>query len=476
MPASDVAVTISGLRGRTGEAMAIGERPAIALLDAPASGRMAVGEAITNIAAADVRQLGDVKLSANWMAACGEPGEDADLYDTVRAIGEELCPALGIAIPVGKDSLSMRTTWRADGAARSVVAPLSLVITAFAPVAEVRRTLTPVLDTAAGPSQLLLVDLGAAATASADPAWRRCTAASATCRPTWTMRSASFHSSQRFRELRDAGLILAYHDRSDGGLAVTLLEMAFCGSRSASTSISATSLSRSRRSSAKNSAPSCNCVSGDLGRSRDILERHGLGALARRIGQVTRARQIRIAGAGRLLIDEDRVRLRALWSETSWRMQRLRDDAGLRGRGARRASRRGGPGPQPGDSDSIQATDVAAPFIATGVRPRVAVLREQGVNSQVEMAAAFDRAGFTAVDVHMTDLIDARRDARGLPRARRLRRLQLRRRAGRGRGLGEIDPVQCPRARVCSRPGSSAKTASRSASAMAARCWLRWPN
>ena len=150
VPVSDVAVTLSGLRGHTGEAMAIGERPPVALLDGPASGRIAVGEAITNIAAADVRQLRDVRLSANWMAACGEPGEDARLYDTVRAIGEELCPALGIAIPVGKDSLSMRSTWRQDSAECSVIAPLSLIVSAFAPVADVRRTLTPVLDTVAG--------------------------------------------------------------------------------------------------------------------------------------------------------------------------------------------------------------------------------------------------------------------------------------------------------------------------------------
>ena len=161
VPVSDVAVTTSGLRGSTGEAMSLGERPAVAILDAPASGRIAVGEAITNLAAADVRALGDVKLSANWMASCGDPAEDADLYDTVRALGEELCPALGIAIPVGKDSLSMRSAWLADGAGRAVVSPLSLVVTACAPVGDVRRTLTPALETGEGPTALVLVDLGA---------------------------------------------------------------------------------------------------------------------------------------------------------------------------------------------------------------------------------------------------------------------------------------------------------------------------
>src|SRR5688500_5403424 len=162
VPVSDVAVTTSGLSGAAGEAMALGERPGIALLDAPASGRIAVGEAITNIAAADVRALGDVKLSANWMAACGEPGEDADLYDTVQALGENLCPALGIAIPIGKDSLSMRTGWRDEAGPHLVSAPLSLVVTACAPVAVVRPTLTPALAVYAGATVLVLVDLGAA--------------------------------------------------------------------------------------------------------------------------------------------------------------------------------------------------------------------------------------------------------------------------------------------------------------------------
>ncbi len=404
VPASDVAVTVAGLRGFSGEAMAIGERPAIALLDAPASGRMAVGEAITNITAADVRKIGDVKLSANWMAACGEPGEDADLYDTVRAIGEELCPALGIAIPVGKDSLSMRTTWRADGAPRSVVAPLSLVITAFAPVAEVRRTLTPVLDTSAGPSQLLLVDLGA----GRDRIGGSCLAQVFGCVGDVVpdlddaQRLVSFFAA--IRELRDAGLILAYHDRSDGGLAVTLLEMAFSGRAGLDIDLGDVAEPIAALFSEELGAV-LQLRSGDLGRSRDILERHGLGALSRPLGQVTRARQIRIAGGGRLLIDEDRVRLRALWSETSWRMQRLRDTPACADeeRDARLDEE------DPGLSWRLgfdPSDDVAAPFIATGVRPRVAILREQGVNSQVEMAAAFDRAGFTAVDLHMTDLID----------------------------------------------------------------------
>ncbi len=404
VPVSDVAVTLSGLRGRGGEAMSLGERPMIALLDAPASGRMAVGEAITNIAAADVRQIGDVKLSANWMAACGEPGEDADLYDTVRAIGEVLCPALGIAIPVGKDSLSMRSDWSADGIERSVIAPLSLVISAFAPVADVRRTLTPVLDTAADPSVLMLLDLGGGRDRIGGSCLAQVYGAVGDAVPDLddARRLVSFFAA--VRDLRDAGLLLAYHDRSDGGLAITLLEMAFAGRASVDVDLGDVA------------DPVAALFSEELGavlqlRAREfelaqaVLARHGLAAYSRRIGSVTAGRRIRIAAAGCALVDEDRVRLRADWSETSWRMQRLRDEPTCADdeRDARLDE------DDPGlawrlvfDPDD----DIAAPLIATGARPRVAILREQGVNSQVEMAAAFDRAGFTAVDLHMTDLID----------------------------------------------------------------------
>ncbi len=404
VPASDVAVTVSGLRGCNGEAMAIGERPAIALLDAPASGRMAVGEAITNIAAADVRRIGDVKLSANWMAACGEPGEDADLYDTVRAIGEELCPALGIAIPVGKDSLSMRTTWRADGAEHSVVAPLSLVVTAFAPVADARRTMTPVLDATAGPSLLLLIDLGAGRDRIGGSCLAQVFGATGDAVPDVddARRLVSFVAA--IRELQDAGLIVAYHDRSDGGLAITLLEMAFSGRAGLDVDLGAVAEPVAALFSEELGAV-LQVRAPDLERANGILARHGLGALTRKIGRVTTGRQLRIAGSGRLLIDEDRVRLRAQWSETSWRMQRLRDDPLCADE--ERDARLDEDDPGLAWRLTFEAgEDIAAPYVATGVRPRVAILREQGVNSQVEMAAAFDRAGFTAVDVHMTDLID----------------------------------------------------------------------
>jgi phosphoribosylformylglycinamidine synthase len=405
VPVSDVAVTSSGLAGRTGEAMALGERPAIALLDAPASGRMAVGEAITNIAAADVRALGDVKLSANWMAACGDPAEDADLYDTVRALGEALCPALGIAIPVGKDSLSMRTAWREDGRERQVVAPLSLVVTACAPVAEARRTLTPQLALEPDPTVLVLVDLGAGRDRTGGSCLAQVYGRIGDIPPDLddAARLVAFFSA--VRELADAGLVLAYHDRSDGGAAIALLEMAFAGRASIDVDLGALERPVAALFSEELGGV-LQLREADLGRAQAILARHGLAALSRRIGTVAAGRQVRIAAGPRLLIDADRVELRAAWSETTWRMQRLRDDPACADE--ERDVRLDEADPGLSWSLAFDAdADIAAPFIATGARPRVAVLREQGVNSQVEMAAAFDRAGFTAVDVHMTDLLDA---------------------------------------------------------------------
>jgi phosphoribosylformylglycinamidine synthase len=403
VPVSDVAVTLSGLRGHSGEAMALGERPPVAVLDAAASARMAVAEALTNIAAADVHRLGDVKLSANWMAACGDPAEDADLYDAVAAVAMELCPALGIAIPVGKDSLSMRTTWREDGRERAVVAPLSLVVSAFAPVADVRRTLTPVLDLSQGPSLLVLVDLGGGRDRLGGSGLAQVYRATGGAPPDVddAPRLAAFFAA--VRELADAGLLLAYHDRSDGGLAVTLLEMAFAGRAGLDLDLGPLATPAAALFSEELGAV-LQLREPDAARAGDVLARHGLGRFARGIGRVVPGRRIRIAAAGQVLLDDDRVRLRGLWSETSWRLQRLRDEPACADEEQAARLDEGDPGLawQPAfDPDE----DVAAPLIARGARPRVAILREQGVNSQVEMAAAFDRAGFTAVDVHMTDLI-----------------------------------------------------------------------
>ncbi len=411
VPVADVAVTASGFRGHTGEAMAMGERTPLALLDGPASGRMAIGEALTNIVAADVRRLADVRLSANWMAACGQPGEDAALYDTVHAVGEELCPALGIAIPVGKDSLSMRSAWREADGERAVISPVSLIISAFAPVGDIRRTLTPELRSDAGDTSLVLVDLGA----GQDRLGGSCLAqvyGRLGDRPADVddpALLAGFFAA--VRELADAGQLLAYHDRSDGGLMVTVLEMAFAG--------------RSGLALDLGEVPAVNAAlySEELGavlqvRDADLdavvaaFVRHDLGHCVRRIGRPDPGRRVRVACGRRTCIDAPLAALREAWSETSWLMQRLRDNPAC---ADEEQAARLDPD-DPGLSWSLgfdPAEDVAAPFIASGVRPRVAILREQGVNSQLEMAAAFDRAGFRAVDVHMTDLIEGTVDLAG---------------------------------------------------------------
>ncbi len=228
VPVADAAVSLSDFQGYAGEAMAMGERSPVALLDAPASGRLAVGEAITNIMAADVRALTDIRLSANWMAACGEPGEDADLYATVKAVGVDLCAKLGITIPVGKDSLSMRTEWTDERGKRTVVAPVSLVISAFAPIADARRTTTPQLDPSHS-SRLLLIDLGAGKNRLGGSCWAQVFGRRGGEPPDLDAPELLRAMFEAVRELKDSNLVLAYHDRSDGGLLVTLIEMAFAG-------------------------------------------------------------------------------------------------------------------------------------------------------------------------------------------------------------------------------------------------------
>ena len=407
VPVSDVAVTLADYRGHAGEAMSMGERTPVAVLDAPASGRLAVGEAITNILAADVPSLSRIRLSANWMAACGEPGEDAALYETVQAVGQELCPALGIAIPVGKDSLSMRTTWQDGGVERSVVAPVSLIVSAFAPVDDARLTLTPALSTLDGPTSLWLIDLGAGRNRLGGSAVAQVYGELGAEPPDLDDSQRLVRLAAALAELRQTGLVLAYHDRSDGGLIATLLEMAFAGH-----------CGLDIRLPAQSGAPAAQLFAEELGvvlqttvageeRLHAILSRHGLAELVTRVAAPLPELRIRIhVGADRLL-DESWADLRRAWSETSWQMRRLRDD------------------PQCADQEYAADTavadsgldvalsfdpadDVAAPYISRGARPKLAILREQGINSHTETAAAFDQAGFAPYDLHMTDIVAGR--------------------------------------------------------------------
>ena len=426
VPVADCAVTLLDYDGYAGEAFAIGERAPLALLDGPASGRMAVGEAITNLAAARIASLGSVKLSANWMAAAGYPGEDAALYDTVRAVALELCPALGISIPVGKDSLSMRTAW--DG--KEVVAPLSLIVSAFAPVEDARGTLTPQLRSDAGDSELVLVDLGRGRNRLGGSILAQVHGALGDACPDLDDPALLKNFFAALQEL--APLVLAYHDRSDGGLFATVCEMSFAGHCGVTLNMDSISFD-----------PAADDVDafkrGDdeqlAGRAKDLvlaalfceelgavlqvrapdrprvmqtLRDAGLGECSHLIGQLNPRDEILITRNGRQLYSNKRDHVQRTWSETTWRMQALRDHPAC----AREEFDRIIDPKDPGLSVHLtfQEKDIAP---ATGVRPRIAILREQGVNGHVEMAAAFDRAGFEAVDVHMTDLIAGRASLAG---------------------------------------------------------------
>ncbi len=416
VPVSDVAVTLSDYTSHCGESMAMGERTPLALLDAPASGRMAVAEAITNIVAADIAAISDVRLSANWMAACGEPGEDADLYATVKAVGEEFCPALGITIPVGKDSLSMKTSWQQDGRTRKMVAPLSLIVSAFAPVRDVRRTLTPQLRTDRGDTSLVLIDLGGGRNRLGGSCLAQVYGSLGRNPPDCDDPAILARFFAAIIELRAAGLALAYHDRSDGGLFATVVEMAFAGRCGVEIELAADSNSVAAELYSEELGAVLQVRTADAHAVRQVLERHGLARFASAIGRVTDADRVVVRAAGKTVLDETRTALRRAWSETSFRMVELRDNPECAREQFAAAVDPGDPGLNVRLPFQPQE-DIAAPFIATGARPKVAILREQGVNSHVEMAAAFHRAGFTAYDVHMTDLFERRLeldDFRGL--------------------------------------------------------------
>jgi len=407
VPVADCAVTLSDYSGYAGEAMAVGERTPLALIDGPAAGRMAVGEAITNIAAACIERLADVRLSANWMAAAGHPGEDASLYETVRSLGMDLCPALGIAIPVGKDSMSMKTVWKQDGETRVMAAPLSLIVSAFAPVNDARCTLTPQLRADCGDTDLILVDLGKGANRLGGSALAQVYKQLGRRGPDLDDPAALRRFFDCIRQLAREDVLLAYHDRSDGGLFVTLCEMAFagrCGLRAELDELGEDDLAV--------------LFSEELGavlqvRHPDVdavlkaLADAGLGRHSHVIGTVADDDALRFLRGGHAVITSSRVELQRAWSETSFRMQSLRDNPLCADEELERISELDDPGVVP-RLGFDPAADVAAPFIATGVRPALAILREQGVNGQIEMAAAFHRAGFECVDVHMSDLISGR--------------------------------------------------------------------
>ena len=407
VPVSDVAVTVADHQGHAGEAMAMGERTPVAVINAPASGRLAVGEAITNILAADIDSLAQVRLSANWMAACGEPGEDAALYETVHAVGKELCPALGIAIPVGKDSLSMKTAWRDGEKSKSVVAPVSLIVSAFAPVEDVRKTLTPALQMDERPTSLWLIDLGGGRNRLGGSALAQVYGELGEVSPDLDDPQRLLNLTAVLSEMRAANLILAYHDRSDGGLFATLAEMAFAGRCGLYIALPEAAGSALAQLFSEELGVVLQIMADDEPRFLEILAKYGLSKAALYLGAPTSDMRVQMK-IGAVELDESWVDLRRAWSETSWRMRRLRDDPQC---ADEEFAAQTNP-EDPGLSVSLSfepEDDVAAPYIATDVRPAIAVLREEGVNSNTETAAIFDRAGFTPHDIHMTDLLSGRR-------------------------------------------------------------------
>ncbi|SDM39697.1 phosphoribosylformylglycinamidine synthase [Oryzisolibacter propanilivorax] len=444
VPVADVAVTLADHAGHAGEAFAMGERTPLAALDAPASGRMAVAESITNLLAAPIA-LPRVKLSANWMAACGEPGEDAALYDTVRAVGMELCPQLGISIPVGKDSLSMRTQWTDDsGAQHQVTSPVSLIVTAFATLPDVRGTLTPQLDSQEADTTLVLIDLSRGRMRMGGSILAQTLAQDGGAVPDLDDPQDLVRLVAAVNDLRAQGLLLAYHDRSDGGLLAAAAEMAFAGHVGVALNIDmlvtegdGISDSRMETGDAKNWAQQ---VSGrreeltlralfneELGvllqvrtaernQAMQVLRAHGLSACSHFVGKTRPAGCSMDEGKGQLQVWRDAKKIFAapladlhqVWDAVSWKICQQRDNPDC----ADQEHAAAGDPQDPGLHVHLTfdpAEDVAAPYLNLA-RPRVAVLREQGVNSHVEMAWAFTEAGFEAHDVHMSDLQAGRAD------------------------------------------------------------------
>ena len=408
IPVADVAVTLSDYQGYTGEAMAMGERTPIALVNAPASGRMAIGEALTNIAAAGISDLSGVCLSANWMAPAGHPGEDANLYETVKAVGKELCPALGIAIPVGKDSLSMKTVWEEEGESRAVTGPLSLIISAFAPVEDVRKTLTPQLSVDQGDSDLWLIDLGQGKQRMGGSCLAQAFKQIGHQTPDLDDPEAFKAFFKALQQINQRGLLLAYHDRSDGGLFTTLCEMAFAGHTGIE--IYLEKLGGNAISALFNEELGAVIQVRHQDREQvlGIFSEAGLGSHVHIVGRLLEDDRISIQKGRQILFSKKRVDLQMQWSDTSYQMQKLRDNPDCAEQELEYLQL-DNPGQQIHVGFDMQE-NVAGSAHLMSTKPRVAILREQGVNGHVEMAAAFDQAGFTAVDVHMTDILSGQQN------------------------------------------------------------------
>jgi phosphoribosylformylglycinamidine synthase len=432
VPVADCAVTLADYAGLRGEAMSMGERTPLAALDAPASGRMAVAEAVLNLLAAPI-ELERVKLSCNWMAACGEPGEDAALYETVKAVGMEICPQLGIGVPVGKDSLSMRTRWSDEGGAKQVVAPVSLIVSAFATLEDVRGTLTPQLQD--GESTLILVDLAEGKTRMGGSILAQTLQQFGDEVPDLDHPQRLKALVQAVNRLRAEGKLLAYHDRSDGGLWATACEMAFAGHRGISLNVDllvtegdGISDSRADHGDAKNWATHVSARRNELTlkalfneepgvllqvrrSERDaviaVLREHGLSRHSHVVGTPNDRGVMEVWRDTKAVFSASLRDLHQAWDEVSWRIAQQRDNPACADAEHAAAGAQDDPGLHLHLSFD-PAEDIAAPFLNRGAQPKVAILREQGVNSQVEMSYAVAHAGFESYDVHMSDLLAGR--------------------------------------------------------------------
>ncbi|NKF50020.1 phosphoribosylformylglycinamidine synthase [Shewanella sp. WXL01] len=405
VPVADCAVTASSFDSYTGEAMSMGERTPLALLDFDASARMAVAESIMNIAGTDIGSFKRIKLSANWMSPAGHPGEDAGLYEAVKAIGEDLCPELGLTIPVGKDSMSMKTAWEDNGENKTVTSPMSLIITAFGVVQDIRKTVTPELRSDKGDTELLMLDLSNGQNRLGGSCLAQVYSELGDVAPTLDNAQSLAGFFEVMQKLVNEQSVIAYHDRSDGGLFTTLVEMAFAGNTGLNIDIAALAGSDLERLFNEELGGVIQVAKADVEAVKAQFAAKGVACHA--IGSLTSDNQITIKDGEREVFSDTRTALRTLWSETTYRMQALRDNP--------ECAKQEFEAKQDADAPGLKvklgfdpSEDVAAPYIAKGVAPKMAILREQGVNSHIEMAAAFDRAGFESRDVHMSDILEGR--------------------------------------------------------------------
>ncbi|MGS0534678.1 phosphoribosylformylglycinamidine synthase [Pseudoalteromonas sp. SaAl2] len=407
VPVANCAVTAATYDTYHGEAMSLGERTPAALLNYGASARLAVAESLTNIACANIGGLENIKLSANWMAAAGHPGEDAGLYEAVKAVGEELCPALGLTIPVGKDSMSMKTQWDENGEQKSVTAPLSLIITAFGRVDDVRKTVTPQLRTDKGETSLILVDLGAGKNRMGASSLAQVYKQLGDVTPDVDSPELLKGFYNAMQALVADNKLLAYHDRSDGGLFTTVAEMAFAGHTGVTVDLDGLTGSDIEALYNEELGAVIQVANSDLVAVNAVFAEHGIAAISHEIGTLNNDDTVVFNREGNTVLSNTRTELRTIWAETTYQMQARRDNPDC----AKQEFDAKFDAKDPGLNVKLNFDlneDVAAPYIATGAKPKMAILREQGVNSHLEMAAAFNRAGFAAVDVHMSDILEGR--------------------------------------------------------------------